>query len=107
MGGGVTVSYVGSDKGSNTVTLRIENNIDSNISLFGLPTQIINGQSISLNPYANMGLTREEILPDTYRDITFAVDTQLLDTGGTIQGELFILNPTIEDRIYSIDIAAK
>lgn len=108
MGGGVTVTYIGFDTGSNTVTLRIENNMDDNIALFGLPTQIINGQSVSLDPYANMSVTGgDEILPNTYRDITFTVDAQLLDAGGTIQGELFILNPTIGDRIYSIDIAAK
>ena len=59
----------------------------------------------TLKDIINMGLTGDKIMPDTYRDITFAVDAQLLDAGGTIQGELFILNPTISDCTYTIDIA--
>ena len=105
MDGGVTVTYAACDPGRNTVTLRIENHLDLAVSPFGLPTLIINGQSVSLNPYENMGISDDDILPGTYRDITYHVDEQLLREGGAISGELFIMGPS-SDKTYYIEIAA-
>lgn len=86
-----------------TITIRVQNNADINITTFGLPSIVINGRNSSLDPYANMGLSIVTIASRSYELITYEVDAELLTAGGTLAGEMHIMDASvISDRTYEL-----
>jgi len=107
MNGNVTVSAVSYDKSNSSITLRIENNMGQEISTFGFPTIVIDGQSIELDPFSNMNANLASIAANSYAEITYYVDSRLLESGGQITGQLWIMDPTVQDKTYTITIGTE
>ena len=104
LGGNAEIVLIDWDRRKSTITLRIYNNASEEISTFGFPTQVIDGQSIAMDPFSNMSLNLVHIASDSYMDLEYHVDPSLFEEGGRIEGELHIMNPAIIDRSYSLDV---
>ncbi len=86
-----------------TITIRVQNDADISVTTFGLPSIVINGRNSSLDPYANMGFSMVTIASHSYELITYEVDTELLTVGGTLTGEMYIMDASvISDRTYEL-----
>lgn len=101
--GNAEVQIIGCDYGKSTITLRITNNTDKDISTFGFPTMIIGDESIPVNQHLNMGTNGVQIASDSSKDIEYYVDQSIFEKGGSIEGELFIMENT-RDTKYSVDV---
>ena len=104
LGGNAEIVLIDWDRRKSTITLRIYNNAREEISTFGFPMQVIDGQSIAMDPFSNMSLNLVHIASDSYMDLEYHVDPSLFEEGGRIEGELHIMNPAIIDRSYSLDV---
>ena len=104
LGGNAEIVLIDWDRKKSTITLRIYNNAREEISTFGFPMQVIDGQSIAMDPFSNMSLNLVHIASDSYMDLEYHVDPSLFEEGGRIEGELHIMNPAIIDRSYSLDV---
>ena len=105
LGGNAEVALVGWDRGESTITVRIYNNSSEEISTFGYPTLVIDGQSIPLDPYSNMSLGLTHIASDSYTDLVYHVDPSIFENGGRIEGQLHSMNPLLlPDNSYSLDV---
>ena len=102
--GNAELYMVGCNSKESTITVRLYNNADIEIRTFGLPTQVIGGRSEKLDWYSNMDSDTVEVAPDTYADIVYHIDPAIFEEGGRIEGELFIMGPSLSDRYYSLDV---
>ena len=103
MDGNAEIEIIGCDYGKAAITLRITNNADKDISTFGFPTQIIGDESIPVDQFLNMGTNGVQIASGSYKDIEYHVDQSIFERGGSIEGELFIMENT-RDTKYSVDV---
>lgn len=101
--GNAEVQIIDCDYGKSTITLRITNNTDKDIRTFGFPTMIIGDESIPVNQHLNMGTNEVQIASDSSKDIEYYVDQSIFEKGGSIEGELFIMENT-RDTKYSVDV---
>lgn len=104
MDGMVEVDMIWADSTDNSVTIRITNNGDKDINTFGFPTVVIDGQSQDLNVWDNMDNGKVTIAAKSYCDITYYVDSAFFEKGGRFRGELFVMNPRVNDRTYDIQV---
>lgn len=105
LGGTVIVELDSYNSANNIVTLKVTNNNDKEITTFGLPTAVIDGKSVALNDFDNMSSHSVVIQPGSFTTIEYVIDGAFFDHGGKINGEFHILNPSLNDRSYSLEIS--
>ena len=104
MSGNVTITLVDKSEEEGTVSIRIINNTDDEVTTFGNPTLIISGESVELDPYSNMSTAQVSIAEGTYKDITYFVDSRVFTEDSELSGELWTMNPSEQDRTYRLKI---
>ena len=105
LGGTVIVELDSYDATNNIVTLKVTNNNDMEITTFGLPTAVIDGKSVALNDFDNMSSHSVVIQPGSFTTIEYVIDGAFFDHGGKINGKFHILNPSLNDCSYSLEIS--
>lgn len=104
MSGQVTVELEDYSQEDSSLTVRITNNSSEDITTFGFPSLIVNGQTTELNPFDNMSVSQVEILAGSYSSITYVVDPSVFENGAVLKGDLWVMNPTVQDRSYQLEI---
>lgn len=105
LGGTVIVELDSYDATNNIVTLKVTNNNDMEITTFGLPTAVIDGKSVALNDFDNMSSHSVVIQPGSFTTIEYVIDGSFFDHGGKINGKFHIMNPSLNDCSYSLEIS--
>ena len=104
LGGQAEIELIDWNLDKSTITVRIHNHANMEITTFGLPIQVIDGQSVELDPYSNMMVASVGIASESYADIEYYVDPSIFVKGGRIDGKLHIMDPRINDLGYSLDV---
>ena len=92
-------------KDAGTITLKIQNNSNLEMRTFGLPSLIIDGRSIALDPYANMSEYMVTIPAHSYAELTYYVDDAVFEDGGIITGQMHSMDPTTNsDNTYRLEL---
>lgn len=105
LGGTVIVELDSYDASNNIVTLKVTNNNDMEITTLGLPTAVIDGKSVALNDFDNKSSYWVEIQPGSFTTIEYVIDGSFFDHGGKINGKFHIMNPSLNDSSYSLEIS--
>ena len=106
MDGKVKVTVESWSRADSSVTIRIENNSNDEVSVFGFPNIIIDGRTIELDQIENMRRFNNadvSVAPGTYALVDYVVDSSFFEKGGEITGELFAMG-FYSDRTYRIKI---
>ena len=104
MDGNAVVEVVGVSREESTVDVKYTNNYSSNISTFGLPSTVINGNSVELDPYSNMSNSNVNISPNSSKVITYYVDGSFFESGGRIVGQMWAMDPTIVNKDFDLSV---
>ena len=76
------------DPNTQTITLDITNNIDNSMKLFGIPTLVVDGYAVQLDPFANMNVPAQEIPAGVKGKITLNVPAEQIKSGTEIAGKI-------------------
>ena len=91
MNGSVIINVTG-DPNTGVITLDIENNSDGALILFGLPTLVVDGYSVSLDNYVNMTVMSNEVPVNAKGLIELQAQPEQIKNGMRITGEVFSKN---------------
>ena len=104
MSGKVTLTLQSKSLEEGTVVIRIANNTKKSVRTFGLPTLIVSGESIALDSFSNIHAGQVEIAAGSYSDITYYIDARAFSEDSELDGELWCMNPSEQDRSYRLNI---
>ena len=88
MNNSVIINVTG-DPNTGVITLNIENNSVGAVLLFGLPSLVVDGYSVALDPYANMTVMSNEVPANSKGLIELKAQPEQIKSGMRITGQLF------------------
>ncbi|NCB91163.1 MAG: hypothetical protein EOM40_01120 [Clostridia bacterium] len=103
-GGMVEFTLLETNQESNTITIRIQNNLGEEVRTFGLPSVVVDGESIQLDQFANMSVSQVGIVANSYADITYTVDASVFNGTSSITGKMWVMDASKQDNIFSLNI---
>lgn len=80
------------DPNSGVITLDIENNSDGALILFGMPTLVVDGYSVSLDRFANISVMSNEVPANAKGLIELKAQPDQIKSGMRVTGKLFSKN---------------
>ena len=104
MSGRVTLTLQSRSAEDGTIVIRLMNNTDKSVSTFGLPTLVVSGESIELDPFSNMSVANVDVASGSYSDITYHIDSRAFSEESEMSGELWCMDPSEQDRTYRLKI---
>lgn len=99
----VTMTLVDKSVEDNYVVIRVENNMDCDIVLMGLPTVVIAGESVDMDGQSNFDYINVNIAAGSYKDITYIIDPRAFASDTELTGTIWSASIE-EDRSYSLKI---
>lgn len=99
----VTMTLVDKSVEDNYVVIRVENNMDCDIVLMGLPTVVIAGESVDMDGQSNFDYINVNIAAGSYKDITYIIDSRAFASDTELTGTIWSASIE-EDRSYSLKI---
>ena len=99
----VTMTLVDKSVENSYVVIRVENNMDCDIVLMGLPTVVIAGESVDMDGQSNFDYINVNIAAGSYKDITYIIDPRAFASDTELTGTIWSASIE-EDRSYSLKI---
>lgn len=105
MGGDVVVSMASMDAEAKTISIRVDNNLDVDISPQGLPKQTLDGESSNIPYPSNQKVSQGTVIPaGQYMILTYNVkDVTFTATEAVYEGQ-FTSSSDLTDKSYTLTV---